>query len=91
MMKDFVQIAWENLANAIVMQALEDYLTAKAILRQRPDLKRPKEEIREFRALIRSDYFHAISALDEETIWEIIRIEEKNWYPGKSFFTDMSA
>jgi hypothetical protein len=55
---------WENLANAIVLQAIEDYGEACRALRRRPDLKIQAERKRSLERFFSSRWFHTLSALE---------------------------
>ena len=68
---------WEDLANAIVMQAAEDYRAACSALRRRPDLKVQADRKRSLERFFRSRWFHTLSAMDVEPLLEEIRKGEQ--------------
>ena len=55
---------WEDLANAVVLQAIEDYGEACRALRRRPDLKIRAERKRSLERFFSSRWFHTLSALE---------------------------
>jgi len=64
---------WEDLANAIVLQAVEDYRNACDALRRRPNLRAQAKRKRSLEHFFRSGWFHTLSALDAEPLLEEIR------------------
>ena len=72
--KTLVQ-CWEDLANAVVVQALEDYRNACARLRIRPDLRTQAARKRSLERFFRSRWLHTLSDADPELILEKIRKE----------------
>ena len=68
---------WENLANAIILQAVDDYRDACEALRRRPDLQVQAKRKRSLEHFFRSGWFHTLSALDVEPLLEEIRKGEQ--------------
>lgn len=68
---------WEDLANAIVLQAVEDYRDACGALRRRPDLRVQAKRKRSLEQFFRSGWFHTLSALDAKPLLEEIRKGEQ--------------
>ena len=66
---------WEDLANAVVMQAIADYAWAVRRLKKRPDLKAVETERRSLERFFGSRWFHTLSGLDKETLKIMIRKE----------------
>ena len=66
---------WEDLANAIVLQAAEDYAGDLRALRRRPDLKAREKRKREVERFFRSRWFRILSAADGEDLMMKIRKE----------------
>ena len=64
---------WEDLANAIVLQALEDYRDACRALRNRPDLKKEEKRRRSLERFFASRWFRVLSAAEVEPLLEKIR------------------
>ena len=64
---------WEDLANAIVLQAVEDYRDACGAFRRRPNLRAQAKRKRSLEHFFRSGWFHTLSALDAEPLLEEIR------------------
>ncbi len=68
---------WEDLANAIILQAVEDYRDACEALRRRPDLRFQEKRKRSLEQFFRSRWFHMLSALDADSLLEEIRKGER--------------
>lgn len=68
---------WEDLANAIILQAVEDYRDACDALRRRPDWLFQEKRKRSLESFFRSRWFHTLSALDAESILGEIRKGEQ--------------
>ncbi len=58
------QNAWEDLANAIVMLAVEDYKHALLRQKRHPESKAAKEEVRRQEAFFYSDWFECLTDLE---------------------------
>ncbi len=69
---------WEDLANAVVLQALEDYREACRRLRRRPNLKIAAAQKRSLERFFRSRWFHTLSDLEIQPILEQIRKGGRN-------------
>ena len=61
--KNTVQ-CWEDLANAVVLQALEDYRDACRVLRKHPDLKKAEERRRSLERFFASRWCRLLSAAE---------------------------
>ena len=59
---------WEDLANAIVIQAAEDYWEARERLRTRINPKEARRRIREVEHFIRSEWFGQLTDMDGEKL-----------------------
>ena len=70
-----MQRNWEDLAQAIVMQAVKDYRLALKVLRRRPDSKRAQEVVEEIERFIQSRWFSLMYDIDPEQI--INRLKEE--------------
>ena len=69
---------YENLANAIILRAVEDWRDADRRLRRKPqnrEVRALKEETEEF---FLSDWFSALSKLDGETLLRRLQEEAEN-------------
>ena len=64
---------WEDLANAVILQALEDYADACRALRRRPDLKKQDEKKRSLEEFFRSRWFYTLSATEIQPLLRQIR------------------
>ena len=59
---------YENLANAIIMQAVKDYRAAKKKLKKRPTNKDAELMVIDTEKFFRSDWFTALTNVDGEVI-----------------------
>ena len=59
---------WEDLANAIILQAVEDYRDACEALRRRPDLRFQEKRKRSLEQFFFFCCFHILSALDSYSL-----------------------
>ena len=66
---------WEDLANAIILQAVEDYRDACDALRRRPDWLFQEKRKRSLESFFRSEWFYTLSPLGEKTLPLFIRKE----------------
>ena len=67
---------WENLANAIILQAVKDYREARKKLKKRLKNEDAKLMISDCEAFFRSDWYKALTDVDGEMLIRKIR-EEK--------------
>lgn len=70
-----MQRNWEDLAQAIVMQAVKDYRLALKVFRRRPESKRAQELIEETESFFRSRWFSLMYDIDPERLIERLREE----------------
>ena len=63
-----LQTNWENLANAIILQAVEDYRGARHRVRMLPGQTESQKRIREVERFFRSDWFKALSKVDGKAL-----------------------
>ena len=68
----------QRLANAIIIQAAEDYRTALRCLRINPDHKPSLEMLQECERFFRSEWYQMLTTVDGEMIMRKIREEEKS-------------
>ncbi len=68
------ETAYENLANAIVLQAVKDYRSAKAMQRIDPKDYSARGRIGVIRKFFRSDWFRTLTDIDGE--WLIRKLDE---------------
>jgi hypothetical protein len=67
---------YENLANAIIIQACKDYRKAyKRYLRRYRSTDKPDEELVELENFFRSDWYNTLTSIDGEYIMSRIRKE----------------
>ena len=67
---------WENLANAIILQAVKDYREARKKLKKRPKNEDAKLMISDCEAFFRSDWYRSLTDVDGEMLIRKLR-EEK--------------
>ncbi len=67
---------WQDLANAVVLQALEDYSAACGAIRQRGKRRAIHEaRMREIEEFVSSRWYHLLSDTDGEEVLATIRKE----------------
>ncbi|MBQ9644197.1 MAG: hypothetical protein IJV26_09195 [Lachnospiraceae bacterium] len=59
---------WEDLAQAIIMKAVDDYRAARRRVRHFPDQKGAQATIREVERFFRSEWFEQLTDLDGEML-----------------------
>ena len=64
---------YADLAQAVVMQAVEDYRRARRILRRRPDHTRACKAAREVEGFFRSAWFMTLTGLDGREILDKLK------------------
>jgi len=67
---------WKNLANAIILQAVKDYREARKKHKKRPKNEDAKLMIADCEAFFRSDWFKALTELDDEMLLRKLQEEE---------------
>lgn len=67
-----------KLANAVILQTVKDYRTARSKLKKNPENERAKLMVKDLERFFRSDYFAVLSNLDGDALLE--RLEEE-WLP----------
>ena len=72
---DFFQKNWENLANAIIVQAADDYRWARKKLKEDPYCLKAIRMIKEVEPFFTSDWFRALTDVDGEMI--LSRLKEE--------------
>ena len=65
--------AYENLANAIIIQAAKDYKKAYKKSLRRGDCERTKQELAELEGFFRSEWYRTLTSLDGELVMEKLR------------------
>ncbi len=66
---------YENLANAIVLQAVRDYRTALRSLKLNPSNKSAKIEKENIERFFRSDWYQVLTSVDGESLIRALRKE----------------
>lgn len=66
---------YEELANAIVLQAVTDYRNARKTLKTRPKDRDAMYTTKEVIAFFRSDYFKVLTSIDPELLISKLRKE----------------
>ena len=66
---------WQDLANAVILQAIEDYRAACVKLRGRPRLREQLAVKRSVERFFTSSWFRTLSSLDGQRLLEEIRKE----------------
>ena len=74
-MNENTKTGWEDLANAVILQAAEDYREVCRGLRKHPRSRRPLEQKRSLEYFFRSGWFKVLSAVDGRKLLEQIRKE----------------
>ena len=64
---------WENLANAIVIQALNDYMAADKARRKRPEDVIIQGRIYALEKFFRSDWYHVLTDADADYLLAAMR------------------
>ena len=73
---------WEDLANAVVLQALEDYRDICLRMRKRPDLRSLAKQRRSLECFFRSRRCAQLSAMDvRNMVKEIQKGDWTEWMP----------
>ena len=67
---------YENLANAIVLQAVKDYREARKKLKKRKKNEDAKLMVEDCESFFRSDWFKALTNLDGEMLLKKLQEEE---------------
>ena len=67
---------WENLANAIILQAVKDYREARTKHKKRPKNEDAKLMIADCEAFFCSDWFAALTNIDGEALLRKLQEEE---------------
>lgn len=66
---------WEKLAQAIILQAVEDYRKCRRLVRRKPNQIEAQKMIREVEAFFRSRWFMQLSDADGTMILEQLKKE----------------
>ena len=66
---------WEDLANAIILKAVDDYRLASQRIRSVPDDEKSRKRMREVERFFRSEWFRQLSDIDGSTILYNLRRE----------------
>ena len=66
---------WEDLANAIILQAVDDYRKCRRLVRRKPDQKEAQAMIREIEQFFRSHWFCQLADVDGIKILEQLKKE----------------
>ena len=67
---------YENLANAIILEAVKDYRQARHKLKKRPKNEDARLMVKDCEDFFRSDWFNALTALDGELLLKKLQEEE---------------
>lgn len=70
-----MQRCWEDLAQAIILQAVTDYRKARKRVRTMPDQKAAQATIREIERFFRSPYFARLTDVDGEYLLRKLKEE----------------
>ena len=66
---------WEKLAQAIILQAVEDYRKCRRLVRRKPGQVEAQKMIREIEQFFRSRWFYQLSDTDGNAILEHLKRE----------------
>jgi hypothetical protein len=69
---------YENLANAVILQAVHDYRTALKALRMNPQNKAAKSDKDEIERFFRSQWYQALTTVDGEMLIRKLNEEVKS-------------
>ena len=69
--------AWENLANAVVLEAVADYRTASETLRRRPKNRNASQMKAEAECFFRSDEFTRFTTVPGDVILHLLENEQE--------------
>lgn len=64
---------WQELGNAIVLQAVKDYKAAQRALRKKPDSKSAKAMIRECDQFFRSSWYEMLTDIEPDCLLRNVR------------------
>jgi len=70
-----MQDNWEALANAIILQAVEDYRKCRRLVRRKPNQFEAQKMIREIERFFRSKWFMQLTGADGNVILEQLKKE----------------
>lgn len=70
-----MRYCWEELANAVVLQAVKDYRTAEWRVRRYTDAKKSQVRIRECERFFRSEWFRVLTEINGEELIRQLRSE----------------
>lgn len=73
----------EDLANAVIVQACDDYRVSKRRLERNPQNKEAAEAVIEIEQFFRSDWFEMLTKLDGEWLLAKLRAECRNQSSGQ--------
>ena len=76
-MDDDYNSGWEDLANAVIWQAAEDYRCACRALRKHPHFRKPQAAKRSLERFFRSAWFKTLSGADGNKLIQDIQKEVK--------------
>lgn len=67
---------YENLANAIILQAVKDYRAARKKLKYHPKNKEAKLTVQDCEEFFRSDWFAALTSIDGRRLLDKLKEED---------------
>lgn len=70
-----MRYCWEELANAVVLQAVKDYRIAEWRVRRYADAKKSQARIRECERFFRSEWFRVLTEINGEELIRQLRSE----------------
>ena len=73
--KEDERFRWQELANAIIIQAAEDWREAAKYLRKHPASREAAETVRETESFFLSEYYAALSEYDGQTLLRRLKEE----------------
>lgn len=71
--------AYENMANAIIVSAVEDYKAVLLRVKRRPDSKGAKEDVKRLEKFFHSEWYELLTDLDSSYLLRKVRemVEEE--------------
>lgn len=70
-----IQKGYEDLANAIILQAIKDYRFALRVLHKRPNNRAAQYQAKDIERFFRSRWFEVLTSIDPEMLIKRLRAE----------------
>jgi len=86
-----IQQSWEDLANAVILQAREDYLKVCNQLQRKPYDRKTEKERRSLETFFRSRWFATLSAIDGGELLKIMKNQRRSIWKTNMYCTATAA